>query len=646
MATDSRMMFPGGGFSDSLQKIHEIGPNAFYAYSGWRDLAEEQVIIARDLARNADMMRDPKALADELDRQSLPAMQRTIARTEGLRSSVSWCEEEASGFKSFHGYALAFVSCGISGFVWRDFKLENGLVVQQESCCFESLAPGHATYCISGNRHVTHLGSDPKTWAGGPVRASELLIGGVRKALPDITGGQTQMVVINKCGGSQWISRLAATPVTGARIQTPANALKVTSTGAIQVAYGSGVQDNGSGLVELALDSASPFTFVSGQLALASGDGLTVSGGVLQANVDGTTISFSGGVMEIGGVPLSKLGGGTGNLPAGWTYAGDVAVSQLAVGGNAYFGGNAVFAYGATAPFVEFGSAGIIIGDDYSAPVNTVALSASGASIATYNSSYAGYSSGTSYSVGNIVSSNSFNYISLVNSNLGNTPASSPTKWALINCVSISASGVGIYGPNGSVTATSGGVLITNGQGPYVEMTTTEVTIDGGGNTLVATSSAVTITAGSNSLTATGSAVTITAGSNSFIATGSAVTLTAGSAEVELTASSLALTVNSSTSKITLDNAGNATFVGTSGTSTLINGNAIASGSISVATTLLSTNGPIEVGNGLAATYGINLKFINASGGFYLWVDSSGRLRIKAGAPTSDTDGTVVGTQS
>lgn len=33
-------------------------------------------------------------------------------------------------------------------------------------------------------------------------------------------------------------------------------------------------------------------------------------------------------------------------------------------------------------------------------------------------------------------------------------------------------------------------------------------------------------------------------------------------------------------------------------------------------------------------------------GSYYLWIDSSGRLRIKNGAPTSDTDGTVVGTQS
>ena len=33
-------------------------------------------------------------------------------------------------------------------------------------------------------------------------------------------------------------------------------------------------------------------------------------------------------------------------------------------------------------------------------------------------------------------------------------------------------------------------------------------------------------------------------------------------------------------------------------------------------------------------------------GGLHLWVDSSNRLRIKSSAPTSDTDGSVVGAQS
>jgi len=33
-------------------------------------------------------------------------------------------------------------------------------------------------------------------------------------------------------------------------------------------------------------------------------------------------------------------------------------------------------------------------------------------------------------------------------------------------------------------------------------------------------------------------------------------------------------------------------------------------------------------------------------GGYHIWVDGSGKLRIKSGAPSSDTDGTIVGTQS
>lgn len=31
---------------------------------------------------------------------------------------------------------------------------------------------------------------------------------------------------------------------------------------------------------------------------------------------------------------------------------------------------------------------------------------------------------------------------------------------------------------------------------------------------------------------------------------------------------------------------------------------------------------------------------------YYLWVDSTGDVRVKSGAPASDTDGTVVGSQS
>lgn len=33
-------------------------------------------------------------------------------------------------------------------------------------------------------------------------------------------------------------------------------------------------------------------------------------------------------------------------------------------------------------------------------------------------------------------------------------------------------------------------------------------------------------------------------------------------------------------------------------------------------------------------------------GANYLWLDASSRLRVKTSAPTSDTDGTIVGTQA
>jgi len=46
---------------------------------------------------------------------------------------------------------------------------------------------------------------------------------------------------------------------------------------------------------------------------------------------------------------------------------------------------------------------------------------------------------------------------------------------------------------------------------------------------------------------------------------------------------------------------------------------------------------------GSSASFGIPPLSL---GGHYLWVDATGRLRIKTGTPMSDLDGTVVGTQN
>lgn len=56
----------------------------------------------------------------------------------------------------------------------------------------------------------------------------------------------------------------------------------------------------------------------------------------------------------------------------------------------------------------------------------------------------------------------------------------------------------------------------------------------------------------------------------------------------------------------------------------------------------VSGNVVIQDTAGTSAWNAAHLKL----GTYHLWVDGSGRLRIKASAPASDTDGTVVGTQT
>lgn len=61
---------------------------------------------------------------------------------------------------------------------------------------------------------------------------------------------------------------------------------------------------------------------------------------------------------------------------------------------------------------------------------------------------------------------------------------------------------------------------------------------------------------------------------------------------------------------------------------------------------ILQSTGNLHMHRNLVCTSAYNTNGLLQLGGYYFWVDSSGRLRIKNGAPTSDTDGTIVGTQS
>lgn len=81
------------------------------------------------------------------------------------------------------------------------------------------------------------------------------------------------------------------------------------------------------------------------------------------------------------------------------------------------------------------------------------------------------------------------------------------------------------------------------------------------------------------------------------------------------------------------------TFTNGLGASTIIEGNQIITANV------ISVFG-VSAGTYLSTSSAAYTSAPVRLGGYILWVDSAGRLRIKAGVPASDTDGTVVGAQS
>lgn len=70
---------------------------------------------------------------------------------------------------------------------------------------------------------------------------------------------------------------------------------------------------------------------------------------------------------------------------------------------------------------------------------------------------------------------------------------------------------------------------------------------------------------------------------------------------------------------------------------------------------IATTNAFLRINNGATSKFAImqddnitgsNGAAIRLGNNYYIWVDNTGDLRIKSGAPSSDTDGTIVGTQS
>ena len=364
----------------------------------------------------------------------------------GATWSISTAENHTTdGSYSALVTVSSLTSSGVS-YLLQNFACELGEVVVLKGWVFpdSSATNGEAyllVYFVNAAGGI--IGSLATNTISGTTGSWNSMLGVTAPAPANTVGAQIGIVVQNTTGTTSGKWYFDDVKV---QIVQPGSGTQVSAAGAVEIAYGDGLQDNGHGLAEIA--TASPFTFVAGALSIGLSTDFVVSGGQLQQNA----------------VNLAKAYGfNTTNfaVTGGSFVVNSIAVSTL-IAGNTLNLGTSVFASSATAPYVEIGSAGLIMADNYTTPVHTIAVSSNGISIATYNNSYSTWASGTTYNVNVVVSYNNFNYISLVNSNTGHIPSSSPTYWALLG-LSITSSAVGIYGPNSSLVVTANGVAVTNG---------------------------------------------------------------------------------------------------------------------------------------------------------------------------------------
>lgn len=259
------------------------------------------------------------------------------------------------------------------------------------------------------------------------------------------------------------------------------------ASGALAMKYGFGLTDDGAGNATIKLPTATPFSVIAAGLLLnLSTDFVVPTSGPNAGKITQNAVNLA-----------NAYGFNTTNFTTGGGTSlavNSIAVSTL-IAGNTFNLGTSVFASSTTGAYLAMGSTGLVMADSFTTPLNSIAISSFGLSLAQYNSSHGTWSAGTNYSAGSIVSFQNFNYISLISGNIGNTPTVVSADWQLVG-LSITANGIGIYGVSGSLTATSAGIAITNGTASVL-VAAAGVAITNG--TLTCTANSTTTTINNNS---------------------------------------------------------------------------------------------------------------------------------------------------
>ena len=200
LATDSRVYNAQTGHfvSDAAQKLWEVSPGVFYASSGYTYLGDSLARIAATLGRTAQTG-NIREFADQIDAAAMPDMERLVCSF----SVIGQHQDELSGNIPFFMYALAGVSEGCPGFLFRQFWIRSGKIR-----CEEEYAFGSSTFrlCISGGSALGELVSDPVSWADGSIAAAEIFVRHLAKIDP-LVGGPTQIALVDRSGG-RWVHQL------------------------------------------------------------------------------------------------------------------------------------------------------------------------------------------------------------------------------------------------------------------------------------------------------------------------------------------------------------------------------------------------------------------------------------------------------
>jgi hypothetical protein len=311
---------------------------------------------------------------------------------------------------------------------------------------------------------------------------------------------------------------------------------------------------------------------------------LTVSGGklgVAPGSISNTQLATGAALLNIGAAnitasylaasaALNNLAptiSGQFSTGAGYLQLTNASIGLLTAG-TASFTSTAIFSYSGGYPELVIGSGGITI---YGSSTQYLAVSSSALSIVQSSTNYINLnSSGMTILSGSYQATFTASEIALSNGTqtLSLTSSQMTVEYNSSNYLGITSAGVALYAAGvEALSASSSGIILTSGSNT-LNMSSTQIKITTGSNTLTATSSSLVIAAGSASLTMTSTGMSVTGGSTAGI-----VFSTTGSYP-----NSLIVT-------------------GSTGTSTVIEGNSIACSSITAAS-LAVTPGTVQVSSG------------------------------------------------